>query len=111
MRSAAESILLVDRLGVRLAVWVEQFLPAFLPRTFHFGRRNVPIRPAFLGDSAQILTQLLHGWPSEEPVSAVDLVDDEIRLKNNNVRDHWIVQRVRIFGDVEILLDNTARVG
>jgi hypothetical protein len=38
-------------------------------------------------------------------------VDDEIRLKDNNVRDHWIVQRVRIFGDVEILLDNTARVG
>jgi hypothetical protein len=48
---------------------------------------------------------------SKKPVPAVDLVDDEIRLKNSNVRDHWIMQRVCIFGDVEILLDNTARVG
>jgi len=110
-RPVVISILLVDRLDVCLAVWVEQFLAAFLPRTFHFGRGNVPIRPAFPGDSAQVLTQVLHRRPSKEPVPTVDLVDDEIRLKNNNVRDHWIVQRIRIFGDVEILLHNTTRVG
>jgi len=33
------SILLVDGLGVCLAVWVEKFLAAFLPHTFHLRRR------------------------------------------------------------------------
>ena len=105
------SILLVDGLGVCLAVWVEKFLAAFLPRTFHLRRRNVPIRPAFPGDRAQVLTQFLHGRSSKEPVPAVDLVDDETRFKDDNVRDHWIVHGVGIFRDVEILLNNTARVG
>jgi hypothetical protein len=67
MRSEVESILVVDRLGVCLAVWVEQFLAAFLPRTFHFVRRNIPIRPAFLRDSAQILTQVsMVGLPKNQ---------------------------------------------
>ena len=105
------SILLVDGLGVCLAVWVEKFLAGFLPRTFHLRRRNVPIRPAFPGDRAQVLTQFLHGRSSKEPVPAVDLEDDETRFKDDNVRDHWIVHGVGIFRDVEILLNNTARVG
>ena len=105
------SIQLVEGLGVCLAVWVEKFLAAFLPRTFHLRRRNVPIRPAFPGDRAQVLTQFVHGRSSKEPVAAIDFVDDETRLKNNNVGDHWIVQMVRILGDVEILLNDTSRVG
>ena len=44
------SILLVDRLGVCLAVWVEQFLAAFLPRSFISGVERP--NPVHAGDSA-----------------------------------------------------------
>src|SRR5262249_2740780 len=41
----------------------------------------------------------------------VDLVDDQAGLEDDHVGDHGIVERIRVFGDVEILLDDTPRVG
>jgi hypothetical protein len=38
-------------------------------------------------------------------------MNDKTRLKHNHVRDHGIVGRVCVFGDVEILLDDTPGVG
>jgi hypothetical protein len=45
-------VLFTQGLGVRFAVGIEGFLSALLPRRFEFGRRDVPVRPAFFSDSA-----------------------------------------------------------
>src|SRR5215471_16220064 len=45
-------ILFTDSLGVGFAVRIEQILAALLPRRLEFGRCDVPVRPAFLGNSA-----------------------------------------------------------
>src|SRR5271157_2401344 len=39
------------------------------------------------------------------------LINDKTELKNNHVGDHRIVDRIGVFGDVEIFLDDTRRVG
>ena len=44
--------------------------------SLELGRADVPVRPAFHGDGAQILTEIFHGWLTEEPVAVVDLVDN-----------------------------------
>ena len=43
-------VLFSDSLGVRFAVGIEKFLATLLPRHLEFGRCDVPIRSAFLGD-------------------------------------------------------------
>ena len=43
-------ILFIESLDVRFAVRIEELLAAFLPRRFEFGRCDVPVRPAFLGN-------------------------------------------------------------
>ena len=78
-----------------------------LPTPF-LGRRDVPIRAAFLGDGAQIVAELFHGGAPEEPVAVVDFMDDEVRLENDHMRDHGIVHGIGVFGDVEILLDDAS---
>jgi hypothetical protein len=45
-------ILFTKSLDVRFAVRIEEFFAAFLPRRFEFGRRDIPVRPAFLDDGA-----------------------------------------------------------
>src|SRR5271156_1785851 len=104
-------VLLADRLGVGLAVRIEAFLVALLPSGFELGRRDVPIRPALPGDRAQILAEILGRWAAEEPIAIIDLVNDEIRLEHNRMRDHRVVDRIGVFGDVQILLDGAPRVG
>src|SRR5262249_38051105 len=37
--------------------------------------------------------------------------NDQTRLEDNHVRDHRIVDRIRVFGDVEIFLDGAPHVG
>ncbi len=43
-------VLFAQGLGVRFAVRIKEFLSALLPRRSKFGRCNVPVRPAFLGN-------------------------------------------------------------
>ena len=45
-------VLFTQGLGVRFAVGIEEFLSTLLPRRFEFGRRDVPVRPAFLGNGS-----------------------------------------------------------
>jgi hypothetical protein len=45
-------VLFTQGLGIRFAVGIEEFLSALLPRRFEFGRRDVPVRPAFLGNGS-----------------------------------------------------------
>jgi hypothetical protein len=80
-----------------------------LPSCSEVGRRDVPIRPAFLGYGAEVLTEFLRGGPTEEPIAIVDLINDETGLERDHMGDHR-VDRIGIFGDVEIFLDDTPRV-
>ena len=104
-------ILFTESLDVRFAVRIEEFLAAFLPRRFEFGRCDVPVRPAFLGNSTQVLAEIFHGGPTEKPIAVVDLINDETRLYHNHVGDHGIVEWVGVFSDVEIFLDFARRIG
>jgi hypothetical protein len=58
-----ELILFTESLGVRSAVWIEQFLAALLPRRFEFGRRDIPDRPAFLRSGTQVLAEIFQSGP------------------------------------------------
>ena len=104
-------VLFTDCLGVGFAVGIEEFLAALLPSGFEFGRGDVPIGPALLGDGTQVLTEILHSGPAEEPVAIVDLVDDQTGFKDNHVGDHGIIGGIGVFGDVEVLLNHARRVG
>src|SRR5580693_1426303 len=73
-------ILFAESLDVRFAVRIEEFLAAFLPRRFEFGRCDVRVRPAFLGNSTQVLAEFFHGGPTEKPIAVVDLINDETGL-------------------------------
>ena len=82
-----------------------------LPRSFQLGPGDVPVRPALPGDHAQILPKFLHGRSAEVPIAIIDLVDDKTRFKHNDVRDHRIVLRISVLGDVQLLLNDAARIG
>jgi hypothetical protein len=103
-------ILFTEGLDVRLPVRIEEFLTALLPRGFEFGRRDIPVRPAFLEDRAEVLAEFFHRRPPEEPIAHVDFINHEIGLEHDDVGDHGIVERVGVFGDVEIFLDGTPHV-
>ena len=93
------------------AVRVKKFLPGLLPGGFELGRRDVPVWPALSCDRTQVLTQLFDSGPAEKPVAIVDFINDQTGLEDNRVRDHRIVDRIRILGDVEIFLDCPRSVG
>src|SRR4029077_3413396 len=92
-------ILFTESLRVGFAVGVEQLLAALLPRRLEFRRRDVPVRPAFPGNGTEVLAEILHRRPAEKPIAIVDLVNDETWLKHDHMRDHGIVNGIRIFGD------------
>src|SRR5262245_38362498 len=104
-------ILFTESLGVCFAVWIKEFFAAFLPCGFEFGRGDVPVRPAFLGHSTQVLAEIFDRRAAKEPIAVVDFVDDQAGLKNNRVGDHGIVHRVGVLSDVEIFLNSAPRVG
>ena len=74
--------LFAESLSKGLAVWIEQLLAALLPGRFEFGRGDVPVRPAFAADGTQVLSEILDGGASEEPVTIVDLVNDKAGLQH-----------------------------
>ena len=103
-------VLFTESLDVGFAVRIEEVLAALLPRRLEFGRCDVPVWPAFLGNGTKVLAEIFHSGPAEVPVAVVDLIDDETGLEDNHMGDHRIVDRIRILGDVEIFLDDTPRV-
>src|SRR6267142_4818701 len=104
-------ILFADSLDIGFAIRIEELLAALVPRSFKFGRCDVPIRSAFLANSTQVLAELFDRGSSEEPVAIVDLMNDKAGLQHNHVRNHGIVDGVGVFRDVEILLNNAPRIG
>src|ERR1700691_3274330 len=104
-------VLFTESVKEGFPIGIQKILAALLPRSSEFGRRDVPVRPAFLEESAQVLTEIFQGGAPEEPIAVVYLMNDQTGLKHNHVGDHGIVGRVRVFGDVEILLHDTPGVG
>src|SRR6266699_4342604 len=103
-------VLFTESLDVRLAVRIEEFLAALLPRRLEVGRCDVPVGPAFLDNGTQVLAEIFQSGPAEEPVPVVDLINEKTRLEDDHVGDHWIVERIGVFGDVEIFLGGTPHV-
>jgi hypothetical protein len=64
-------ILFTESLDVRFTVGIEEFLAALLPRLFGLGRCDVPVRPTFPGQGTQVLAEIFHSGPAEEPVAVV----------------------------------------
>ena len=98
-------------MDVGFSVRVEEIFAALLPGGSEFGGGDVPVGAAFFCDGAEVLAELFHGGATEEPVAVVDFVDEEAGLEDDDVGDHGIVERVGVFGDVEIFLDGAAGVG
>ncbi len=96
---------------MRSIVRIKEFLITMLPRGFQIGICNIPIGSTFSENRTQILAEILDCGSAKEPVAVVDLVNDETRFKHDRVWDHRIVQRIRVFGNIEIFLNYTPGVG
>ena len=68
------------------------------------------MRAAFLRDGTQILPKIFKRRATPEPVAHVDFVNHEAGFEHDHVRNHGIVGRIGIFGDVEFFLDNAAGI-
>ena len=94
-----------------LVVGVKECLITLLPRCFQFRMCDIPIGPALSENGTQILAKVFDGGSTKEPVAVVDLVNDKTRPKHDRVWNHWIMQGVRVFGNIEIFLNYTPGVG
>ena len=103
--------MLSPSLRIRLAIGIEEIFPTFFPRGLHLKRRDVPIRPALLCDGTQVLAELFNRRTAEEPLAVVDLINDEARLENNDVRNHRIAIWIGVFGNIDVLLNDSSCIG
>lgn len=106
----AQLILLAKRLSIGFPVWIEKLFTALAPCGLHRRGGDVPIRPALLDDSPQVLSEVLHRRPTKEPVPVVDLVNDESWLENDDMGNHRVVARVCAFGGSYRLDESSRRV-
>jgi len=72
---------------------------------------DIPIGPALSENCTQILVKIFDCGSAKEPIAVVDLVNDKTGLKHDRVWNHRIMQRVRVFGNVEVFLNYTPCVG
>ncbi len=82
-----------------------------VPRGAQFGIGDVPVRAHVGRHLAQVAAQIVDRRAAPKPVAVVDAVHDEPRLQDDRVRDHRVLGRVGVLGDVEILLDDAPGIG
>src|SRR6476660_410809 len=104
-------ILFTESLNVCFAVWIKQLFATLLPCSLHLRRCDIPVRTALFQNGTKVLAKIFHSGPAEEPVAVVDLINQKAWLEDNHVRDHGIVGGIRVFGDVEIFLNNASEIG
>ena len=104
-RHAWKSVLVGSVVGVK------EFLITVLPRRFQVRICDIPIGSTFYENRTQILAKILDCGSAKEPVAVVDLVNDKTGLKHERVWNHWIMQGVRVFGNIEVFLNYTPGVG
>ncbi len=95
---------------VRFVVGIKQFFIPVLPRSFQVRICDIPIGSRFSENRTQVLAEIFDCGSAKEPVAVVDLVNDETRFKHDRVWDHRIVQRIRVFSDIEVSLNYTPGV-
>src|SRR5258708_39490749 len=93
-------LLLPIHLPVGLATGIKAIMFTPFPSGFQFGLSNIPVRTAFLQHSTQVLPKLLDGRSAKKPVTVVDLEYNEPRFEDDDMRDHRIVLRIGILGEV-----------
>ena len=104
-------LLFCQRCGEGFTVRVEELLAALLPGGFHLGGGDVPVGTAFHEHCSEVLAEFFNGGATKEPVAVIDLVNDKSRFEDDDVRDHWIVDGIGVFGDVEVFLNLSSSVG
>src|SRR5712671_4049319 len=104
-------LLLLKDLPIGLAVGIEATAFALFPVGLEFRRRDVPVRTPFPQHHTQVLSKLFDRRSAKKPVAVVDLEHQKTGFEDNDMRNHGIVLRVRVLGDVEILLDLASRIG
>jgi hypothetical protein len=65
-------ILFTESLDVRFAVRIKELLAASLRCRFEFGRCDVPVHSTFLSHGRQVLAEIFHSGPAEEPIAVVE---------------------------------------
>src|SRR6266403_242884 len=92
-----------------LVIGIKAVAFTLLPSRFQFGPGDVPVRTALPQQSTQVLPKLFEGRSAKKPVTVVDLEYNQRWFEDDDIRDHRIVLGVRIFGDVEVLLNLACR--
>src|ERR1700682_71600 len=103
-------LLLSKHLPVGLAIGIKAIMFTPFPSGLQFGLSDVPVRTPFPQHSTQVLPKLCDGRSAKKPVAVVDLEYYETRFEDDDMRDHRIVLGVRVFGNVEILLNLSSRI-
>ena len=96
---------------MRSFVGVKEILITLLPRCFQVRMCDIPIGPALSENCTQVLAKFFDCGSTKEPIAVVNLVNDKTGLKHDRVRNHRIMQRVRVFGNVEVFLNYSPGVG
>src|SRR6202051_705529 len=109
MAAETELLLLPKHLPVGLAVGIKALMLTAFPSGFQFGPSDIPIRTTFLQHGTQVLPKLFQGRSAKKPVAVVDFEYNEARFEDDDMGDHRIVVGVRVFVDVEILLNLSPR--
>ncbi len=105
-------LLLAKHLPVGLAaIGIKAITLTLFPSGFQLRPTDVPVRPAFLQHSTQVLPKLFNGRSAKKPVAVVDFEYKETRFEDDDMGDHRIVLGIRKLGDVEILLNLSSRIG
>src|SRR5271170_3925141 len=84
---------------------------ASVPSLAESGLAQIPVGADLSHRRAQVVPEVGDGRPAPEPIAVIDAVDDESWLEHERVRDHRIIFRVGVFGDVEVLLNDSVGVG
>src|ERR1700730_14710302 len=111
VRTYRRLLLLLKYLPVGLAIRTKAAAFPPFPVGLEFGCRDIPVRTAFSQHDPQVLPKLLDSGSAKEPVAVVDLEHHETRFEDDDMRNHGVVLRVRVLGDVEILLNLASRIG
>src|SRR5579864_569593 len=84
---------------------------AGVPSLAESGGPQIPIGAYFARHRPQVVPKVGGRGAPPEPIAVVDTVNDEARFEYERVGNHGIVLRVRVFHDVESLLNRSAGVG
>jgi|SRR5579863_10023871 len=84
---------------------------AGVPSLAESGGLQIPIGTYLARHRPEVVPKIGGGGASPEPITVIDTVNDEPRFEYERVGNHGIVLRVRVFYDVEILLNRPAWVG